>query len=300
MTLIKPMLASPAESLEQLPWPLLASYKLDGLRIITTTEGPRMRSLKQVPNRHVRGLLAALPPWLDGELGVVVNGTLDFRASTSAVRREFGEPEVKFFVFDAAINQPERAYFARLRQLGQEALPSWVERLEQREIHEAFEAEAMFAEALAAGHEGLILREPLAGYKYGRSTLREAGMLKLKPWKTAEALVLRIEPEYENTNSAEANELGYAHRSSHAEGKLVKDRAGVIKARNDKLWPKGEFGISGMTDVDKARLWQHRAELEGRAWVRFHYLAATGGYDLPRSAQYEGIRMLEDMGGEDE
>ena len=58
---MKPMLAVEAEDFEALTYPLLASYKLDGIRCLITVDGPRTRSLKPVPNKYIAGKLADLP-----------------------------------------------------------------------------------------------------------------------------------------------------------------------------------------------------------------------------------------------
>ena len=96
--MLKPMLAAPVDSLDTLKYPLLASTKLDGIRAIITTDGPRTRSLKPVPNAHINSLLGTLPPGLDGELGT--GSPIDFRTTTGNVMRRDGTPDFTYFVFD--------------------------------------------------------------------------------------------------------------------------------------------------------------------------------------------------------
>ncbi len=148
----------------------------------------------------------------------------------------------------------------------------------------------MFAEARALDHEGLILRSPSAPYKYGRSTLREQGLLKMKPWEDAEATVIGCTEEMHNANEATTNERGNTQRSSHQSGKIPKGTLGTLVVRSP-LWPK-DFEIgTGCTAHERFHFWHNKPI--GKI-VKFSYIAA-GGYDVPRHAVFKGFRSPEDM-----
>lgn len=299
----RPMLAVSADDcLDDLTYPLWASFKMDGIRALmvpANDDGPSAlamtRSMKPIPNRHVRAMMEEmLGAGLDGELGVLGDdGQINFRASTSAIMSHGGEPDVRYFVFDDFLHPG--GFKERWESLrGRNNLPSWVQITAQRLVTCAAEVRAMFAEALRLGYEGLILRCLKAAYKQNRSTLKEQGMLKVKPWKDAEALILEVVQEFENTNEKLKDERGYAKRSSKKEGKVARERAGLLVVQDLSQWPKPfEIG-TGFTAEMKVWLWENRDKLEGQEYARFSYID-VGGYDVPRSCSFQGIRAKEDM-----
>lgn len=292
-----PMLAAAADDLSALRYPLLASFKMDGIRATITPEGPRTRSLKEIPNRHVQAMLSMLPVGLDGELAVIgANGAADFRATSSAVMKRDGEPDFKFFVFDkfdkSDLRLPFTARYAALQRAVAGHTLAFAEVVEHVGVYGPLLVREQFARALAEGHEGLILRDPEGFYKSGRSTLREQGMLKVKPWEDTEALIIDVLPEFHNTNEATTNELGRTKRSSAKAGLVQKESMGKLVVQSKK-WPKSfEIG-TGFTAEDRANMWRDRDSLVG-CFAKFSYVTA-GGYDVPRHCTFRGIRAPEDM-----
>lgn len=297
---IRPMLATSQNcDPTKIKYPKLVSYKLDGVRCLITDEGPRSRSGKPFPNKHVMSLLSTLPVGLDGELGVInpETGSLDFRATTSAVMSIEGEPDVRYFVFDD-FSDPTYPYASPARASGRgdnlsfivaDLCPPWVQVLEQRTVNSPDEVWAMFEEAIGLGHEGLILRDPTAPYKFGRATLKAEALLKLKPWVDTEARVIGVTEEFENTNEKFRSELGYGKRSSALAGKVGKGRLGNLICSSPTFKDSFEIG-TGFTEQDRIDLWSQ--DLIGRL-VKFKYLDC-GAYDKPRSAVFLGFRAEED------
>lgn len=285
------MLAVEAGDLKALQYPLFASTKLDGLRAVITPEGPKTRSLKPIPNKYVARMLATLPAGLDGELAVLdAKGNVDFRATTSAIRKEDGEPNFVFFVFDNFLRQA--SFKERIKTFSTQSLPYWCRVVTQWRVDGPDDVEELFEFVLKKGYEGLILRDPDGAYKHGRSTLKEQGMLKVKPWADAEAIIIDILPEYENQNEAKTNELGRTHRSSAQAGKVQREALGVMVVQSDKWKDTFEIG-TGFTRADKEDFWSRRTDLIGET-IRFSYVT-VGGYDKPRHASFQGFRMKEDM-----
>lgn len=288
---MKPLLAVDAGDLTKLRYPLLASYKMDGIRALITAEGPRTRSLKPVPNHHIYAMLDTLPRGLDGEIGVMVDGRLNFRATTSAVMRQSGDPEFRFFVFDK-FDAPG-GYDQRLERVQRlmPTLPPWVELLVQSEVNSVLEVEERFAKALDHGYEGLILRRSDAPYKHGRSTLNEHILLKVKPWTDAEAKVIEVLPEFENTNEKQTNELGRTKRSTAKAGLVQKQQMGKLVVQS-KEWPRSfEIG-TGFDHATKKQIWQDRENIVGQL-AKFSYVT-VGGYDVPRHCVFLGFRDARD------
>jgi DNA ligase-1 len=288
------MLAAPVAALSDLRYPLFGSFKLDGIRCWISGKGEaQTRSLKPIPNRHIRAKLEAeCPRYLDGELAVVApDGTVDFRATTSAIMSHSGIPDFAYFVFDYWQN-PGATFRDRNAMLNRLDLPPYCVVLKQYLLEGPERVEQLFVDARKVEHEGLILRCPEAKYKFGRSTLREQGMLKMKPWADAEATVLSYTEEMENQNEKELDERGYAKRSSHQDGKVGKGRLGTLVVSSSK-WPKPfEIG-TGFTAEDRWRMWQQKEGLVGKL-ARFRYIDA-GGYDVPRHASFAGWRAKEDI-----
>jgi DNA ligase-1 len=265
-TPFRPLLAADAGDLDKLRYPLLASFKIDGVRALVTPAGARSRSMKRFASKHICAMLDALPSGLDGEIGVInERGVVDFRATTSAIKTRGGNPSFQFFVFDNYLSGED--YVDRYEALPR-GLPDWVKIVPQREVTKPSDVLAMFAEALEKGFEGLVLRDANAPYKFGRSTQAEAYLLKLKPWGDAEAYIVDVLPE---------------------EGRA---RAGKLVVRNPYWTKPFEIG-GGFTDADKASLWRDREKLVGQV-ARFRFVP-VGGYDVPRHCQFDGLRALEDL-----
>lgn len=287
------MLAVEAEDFNDLTYPMLASYKLDGIRCLITKDGPRTRSLKEVPNLHIRGLLELLPVGLDGELVVLdPNGDVNFRNTTSSVMRITGTPSFEYRVFD--LFNAELPFVKRHGKLyGFQAFDNfpWVKIVDQEIVACATDVEVLFLLAIKNGYEGLILRAPQAPYKFGRATLKSQWMLKVKPWKDAEATIIGVVEACENTNEATTNELGRTARSTAKAGKVPKGTLGTLIVESPK-WPKPfEIG-TGFDDAERLALWNDK-QLIGKL-VRFSFVD-VGGYDVPRHCSYQGIRDERDV-----
>lgn len=287
---MKPMLASEPCAFKDMRWPLWASYKLDGIRCLITQDGPRTRSLKEVPNRHIADCLTGLPVGLDGELVVLdTSGNVNFRATTSAVMSHDGEPTFQYMIFDRYTTTGE--FMRRWRELAHLKLPKFCSVIGQMPVAAERQVTDMFAEALQNGYEGLILRDPKAPYKHGRATTNSQWMMKMKPWCDAEALVIGVVEAYANHNVATKNELGRTKRSTAQDGLVAKGTLGSLVVQSPK-WPKPfEIG-TGFTAEEAQAMWLDPATV-GRT-VRFSYVDA-GGYDVPRHCSFQGFRDERDI-----
>lgn len=286
------MLAVKVADLASLPYPMLSSFKLDGIRCLITSDGPKARSMKSIPNNFIRDTLAQLPCGLDGEIAIVLNGEVNFRETSSAVMSFDGMPNFRFFVFDD-FSFPDMPFIQRYQSIP-DGMASFVEKAMQWTLNCAADVVSMYDYAIAQRYEGLILRRLDAPYKFGRSTLKQGYMLKVKPCETDEALVIGMEPEYENTNAQTFDERGYAVRSSHQDGLIARERMGALIVENKAKW-SASFKIgTGFTHAEREQIWQQRTSLIGSALASFNYLP-VGGYDVPRNASFKGFRSRIDM-----
>lgn len=297
MSTFKPMLAASmdadkGQTLETLSYPLMASPKLDGIRCVVRDGKLLSRSLKPIQNRYINSVLGRKIKYLEGLDGeLMVAGS--FQDVTSGVMSRDGEPDFKFMVFDW-FKYPEVFYEGRV--IGYEGSVNdsglvEVEALSVKRCHNADTLSNLLGGWLAAGYEGAIVRDPFGEYKFGRSTWREQGMVKVKPFEDAEANVIGFEEQCANTNEATTNELGRTARSSAKEGKVGKDTLGALVVRNK------EFGIfrvgTGMDDATRKLIWANKRKYLGKV-VTFRF-QRIGTKDKPRIPSFKGFRHEHDL-----
>ncbi len=274
-------------------YPILASRKIDGLRCVVREHQALTYSLKPFPNAHTSRLLG--DPRLegfDGELTTVAPNHPDcYRLSNSALMSRKGEPEVTFHLFDLW-DAPTLGYQQRLeelrerveryRQAGGEAR---LEVLSSALLGGPEELEQYEAQALLEGFEGVMVRRLDGGYKWGRSTVREGHLLKVKRFLDDEARVIGFKELLSNQNEAVVNELGLLERSTHKEGKVPMGVLGALEVE----WNGVTFEIgSGFKAHERQLLWEQRETLVGRL-VKFKYFP-VGIKEAPRFPTFLGFR----------
>ena len=158
-------------------FPCVASPKLDGIRAVVSGGVVLSRSGKPIPSADVQRAFAHLNGY-DGELIAGDPGAADvFARSTSAAMSRDGTG-CGFHVFDhqSAGNFLERS--ARLRAGGR------VQLVQQVEVQTAADLERFEAYCVAAGFEGVMIRDPGAPYIEGRTR----ALQKLKRFEDSEAV----------------------------------------------------------------------------------------------------------------
>ncbi|MBK9952856.1 MAG: ATP-dependent DNA ligase [Candidatus Competibacteraceae bacterium] len=294
---MKPLLACNAPSnLNSLPYPLLASVKLDGIRCIIKDGVAFSRTLRPIRNHYIQSLLGR-PEFngLDGELVVGHPAASDcMRKTNSGVMSFEGEPDFKYFVFDIW-NRPGVQYKDALEPLLKLANHPNIEVLKQYTAKTTNEVETIERIALDDGHEGIILRRPDGTYKYGRSTVKEGFLYKLKRYLQSEAVVIGVEPYQTNNNAAELDALGYTKRSSAKAGKVDLDLLGALKVRGRfQESTDVTFNIgTGFTFYERELLWKQRESLLGRI-VTYKFFP-VGSKDKPRHPVFVSFRSEDDL-----
>ncbi len=283
--IFKPQLACDYDP-AKLRYPTWASFKLDGLRAVVRDGVVYSRSNKPIPNIRVQEKFNHLEHF-DGEL-IVGNpcSTTVFRDTTSVVMsRDKPADDVNFYVFDhiAELTKPYSARIMSVRGKGFTLLDQIP--IENHEQLVAFEAQA-----LQAGYEGLILRDPAAPYKMGRSTVNEGCLLKVKSFRDAEAMVIGFEERMRNDNEAVTNELGRSKRSSHQSGKSGRGDLGALICVFDGV----QFNIgTGFTDSERAAIWANQSTYLGKL-AKFKYFP-VGVKTAPRHPVFLGFRHMSDL-----
>lgn len=290
---MKPMLAAKLDekALSKLVFPLLASPKLDGIRCLTTTKGPVSRNLKPTPNRELQALMKELPPGLDGEL--VIPGELFSEVSSVVMSHGARSKLIEYWVFDSWLrahntfklrNQDVATAVKRLNL-------DWVRHIPQttvRTLKAVLELEEKF---LAADFEGIMLRDPEAPYKYGRSTVKQQGLMKLKRFSDSEAVIIGMVELCKNLNEMRFDELGRAKRSSKKDGKVRAGTLGALQVKDCVTGIEFEIGTGFHADTRKT-LWKDRKHIIGDV-VKYKY-QAVGVKTKPRFPVFLGFRLMGD------
>jgi len=233
--LFSPMLAADSE-LGRIAYPKIALPKLNGVRGVNQDGLLMPRSLKHgIKNNHTRAKYSHKSlSGIDGEL--VVGDFADenvFVSSTSGVGTVQGLPQVVWYVFD--IYHPTLPYKERLklrdRVVEDSGVPDivlipWVIVTNDKQMVE------YSSWALSQGYEGLVLRDPNASYKEGRSTELEGGFQRYCPWLKGEATILSINEGEVNNNKSVKNALGFLAKSSHKANKVGSGMAGSVTVRD--------------------------------------------------------------------
>lgn len=210
----------------------------------------------------------------DGELCVGSPVSVDcFNTTTSALRTEAKDPQATFLVFDIIPAPNSSMGFEQRQRLLDErikALPPQfkgrVVKLEQMRIESAQALQAFEERCLTLGFEGVMCRALHGVYKYGRSTVNEGWLLKLKRFTDAEAIVVGKEEEVEGNTQRPKGTLGAL---------ICRDCATGI-----------EFNIgTGFTAAQRAAFWKQKLDGDGG----FHYLECFHDFLLSVGKQNLGI-----------
>lgn len=286
----KPMLADSVD-LSILKYPVLVSPKLDGVRATIIGGEPLTRSLKKIPNLQVRNTFKVDAP-LDGEFIVGDPTSKSVFRDTMKVVSAFTAPihGLRFFAFDivAANHFAERIQLVdQLCGTGELFIP--VPHILIDDEHELLRIED---KCLEEGYEGLMIRDPKGLYKYGRSTVREGALLKMKRRSQSEALVIGFQEQMHNANEAKLDNLGYTERSSHQANLVPTGVLGALEVRDTTSGVEFNIG-TGFTAADRAEIWRKRQEYIGS--VCTYEFLPVGVKDKPRHPVFLGWRMKEDV-----
>jgi DNA ligase 1 len=293
MTNFKPMLAATIDDVAQLRYPLLGSAKLDGIRAMVIDGFLLSRNLKPIPNTYLQEKFGRDKfNGLDGELIAGAHDSEVFRRTTGIVmsKQKDGERDVVFHVFDSFAR--EFLHFPNRIALATRAAQEHpdIRVVGHSEVTEQSHLDYLEELALEDGYEGLMLRAANMPYKFGRSTFKEHGLLKLKRFADAEAEIIGFEEQLKNNNEKTIDALGRSKRTTHKANKAGKGTLGALVVLGLNGPYKGvEFNIgSGFDDALRLDIWEDRAGPIG-AIVKYKYFP-TGSKDAPRFPVFLGFR----------
>lgn len=319
----RPLLADGVEDFNDIRFPVLATPKLDGIRVLKVGGQVLTRKFKPLPNNYTRKILQEiLPDGIDGEILLLSNKTvtnkftaglgieedeelqfkegqsptsiIGFNQIQSEIMSENGEPNFVYYAFDYVKESLDTPYELRMKDLLAWHLLEQNVHFKDRilpllpvKINNLEELMSYEQECVAKKYEGIMIRSPEGRYKCGRSTAREGILLKIKRFYDAEAVVIGFEEKMHNTNVQEINELGLSKRSHKKEGLVPANTLGTLLVKS----PDGvmEFGIgSGFDDKTKKEIWDNRDKYLGKmVTYKFQEIGSKGN---PRFPVFKGFR----------
>ncbi len=279
---MKPLLAATCKSIEEVQLPCLLSYKLDGIRCLIKDGEAVSRSLKPIPNEFVRNTLRGLNNF-DGEL-IVGDPTraTTFSDTASGIMSRGGEPDFTYFVFDRWDRGNEPFEDTML------GIEMDIDNLQNKRVDDLWQQEAESVEditdfeqrAVELGYEGIMIRSLDGRYKFGRSTLREGILLKLKRYLDMEGVVVGFEELMHNENVEFINALGHTERNSKKEGLVAGGVLGALVIKLGEPYTDAQLSVgTGFDAAQRETIWANRDALLGKT-VTIKYSPSVR--DLPR------------------
>ena len=289
MKIQKPLLAGKFDS-EKAKFPYAATPKIDGIRFLMVGGAALTRSFKPIRNEYLQKILSSnLPEGIDGEL---TSGST-FQECSSIMRIK-GEPDFKVWIFDF-VNpndeiKPYKERMNELRKFESFNIPSY-EILFPTIVSNQEQIDQLMIKNLNAGYEGLILRDPNGIYKFGRSSVKENILLKVKEFMDDEAEIIAFREKMVNTNEGLKDNFGRTKRSSCQDGLKPSGTLGGLILRNSEGL---EFSCgSGLNDALRDEIWKNKSKYLGKL-VKYKFMS-KGIKNLPRHPVFMGFRDETDL-----
>ena len=289
MKIQKPLLAGKFDS-EKAKFPYAATPKIDGIRFLMVGGAALTRSFKPIRNEYLQKILSSnLPDGIDGEL---TSGST-FQECSSIMRIK-GEPEFKVWIFDFVNPKGEvKPYKERMNELSKFEsfnIPSY-EILFPTIVSNQEQINQLMINNLNKGYEGLMLRDPNGIYKFGRSSVKENILLKVKEFMDDEAEIIDFREKMVNTNEGLKDNFGRTKRSSSQDGLKPSGTLGGFILRNSEGL---EFGCgSGLNDALRDEIWKNKSKYIGKL-VKYKFMS-KGIKNLPRHPVFMGFRDETDL-----
>ena len=312
------MLASDAV-IEKIKFPCIVQPKIDGCRFGHLIGKPTGRSLKQHKNYYTNNFFdSEVFNGFDGEMACDQDQTHPdlCRVTSSALGTYEGQPFLKWWIFDVfnehsydlnyfdryklaiqKVNRLHRIYPGLLPHL--EVVPSYA----CASLNDLLSYEEDFLEL---GYEGVIVRDPNAKYKQGRSTVREGGLLRIKRFIEAEARIIGLVEGETNNNEAQIDERGYTFRTSHKANKVGNGMIGSLIGLllknvyspfdNKLLFAAGQtvtISPGSLTHDERKYYWENQEQIIGK--ISKFKLFPKGVKDKPRFPNHVCFRNEEDL-----
>ena len=278
MSSFKPMLSAKLDGTPVFPY--LASPKLDSVRALVRNGQLVSRSLKPIANKYIREILS--DPILDGLDGELLIGdpsnkeafkeSIPIIMSKDKVDDRFILHVFDYFTFP---DRPfhERLYMAemKLQNLARfrPDLSEFLRMVPHTVVTSQSDLDRYEQDVLAQGYEGVMLRSMDGPYKFGRSTVKENYLLKVKRYSDDEATVIGFVELMHNDNEATIDHLGHTKRSTHKDNKRPAGTLGALQVRN-KAGVEFEIG-TGFTEGYRQVIWDNQGHFIGKVLTYKHF-----------------------------
>lgn len=297
------MLACNAD-ISKIKYPVLATPKLDGIRCIIKNGKCISRNLKDIPNNYIRELLInTIGNDYYGNSRIIFDGEIicgNFNTTSSSVMRKTGTPIFTYHIFDAiTFNNYNLLYEDRINFLKEwfcvfklRNNKEFISIVEPYCISDFDELQKYEQRCINLGYEGICIRAIDSPYKFGRSTVKEGYLLKIKRFEDSEAEIIDFEELMHNNNEKLTDALGYTDRSTCKENMIPMEMLGSLKVRDIKT--RIEFSLGSGFDLNtRKEIWNNKNNYIGKL-VKYKY-QPSGKKDLPRFPTFIGIRDENDL-----
>jgi len=292
---MKPMLAPNKQlDIKALPFPLLASVKMDGVRCLIAKGELLSRSLKHIPNAQLKLLIKEVCAYtkdnnliLDGEwyshdipFGDIVGVT--------QTHNKLIPNSINYHCFDIVKTEDLKKPFAqRVNDYQTLLLDNRFIKVTQTFVYSTAHVKDLMDKALLNGYEGLILKSPDGYYKTGRCTLNEGLMFKMKPYITFDAIIIAVEQATIVDPKAikKKNELGGSVTSKKKGDRILVEQASAFTVFFNGF--KLSVSLASTHKMSK-EIWQNKDKYIGRV-IEYRGMV-IGMKDLPRHPQFLRFR----------
>jgi len=293
MKAFKPLKADNEKiELKSIPLPVIASYKMDGIRCLFYKGKMYTSSLKSFQNENVLARFEHLRK-LSEDRGILIDGELmaksmEFNDLSGMIRSFTGSvpDDLFFYAFDMVINDDfEEPFEERIKHLDRMEEHLYLKALPQIVCRTYEEIEALYEQAIAFGNcDGLMLRNPAGRYKLGRATNKQNIIFKMKPYVTLDGKIIGIEqatvvdPKAEKT----INELGRSVTSKKIGDRILIEMACGFKVEYEKGIEI--VGLKGFNHEQRKEIWLNPNKYIGR-WIEFTGME-VGSKNLVRHPEF--------------
>lgn len=173
---------------------------------------------------------------------------------------------LKINIFDATIlgeQMPFSERYERYIEIAKQ-FPDIAAYCEQTVVKNMAEVKALYLWALEKGYEGLVLKHPDKFYKYGRTTVKENSIFKIKPFRHFKGIIVGYDQAEEVNADAEKkiNELGRSVTSKKKGDRHLIDSLANFVVIHDGY--EQRVCCSTMTKEERAEAWTNRESYIGK------------------------------------
>lgn len=285
-------------NLDSLQYPVLVSYKLDGIRCIYKRGEILSASMKTIPNTRLKALFEPYKNLttkyvFDGEL---YSHEIPFSEHVSCLmsKEKPIHQSIKFYVFDIIPIEEWEAgehltpYTQRIEILKTvlKEQDAFMRPLKQCSVTTLAHLQSKIESAEEKGYEGIMIRNPSALYKNGRASTKQNIIHKYKFWIDYDGKITDVaEMKVNSPNLArELDNTGHMKPVHSKFSKMDGDTFGSftvsVQINDNETAPLSIGSWKGLTDDLRKEIWNNRDQYIGR-WVRFKSMA-VGQKHLPR------------------